>query len=67
MPQSKVFDFAKGIAYNDLRRTKRVLSSGSTITLDSPTTHTLTSLADEIEVDNGTTVEITTGTTWVIE
>ena len=66
MPQSKVFDFAKGIAYNDLRRTTRLLSSSSTITLDS-STDTFTSLADEIEVDNGTTVEITTGTTWVIE
>ena len=66
MPQSKVFDFAKGIAYNDLRRTKRLLSSGSTITLDS-STDTFTSLADEIEIDNGTTVEVTTGTTWVIE
>jgi hypothetical protein len=66
MPQSKVFDFAKGIAYNDLRRTKRLLSSGSTITLDS-STDTFTSLADEIEIDNGTTVEVTSGTTWVIE
>ncbi len=66
MPQSKVFDFAKGIAYNDLRRTTKLLSSGSTITLDS-STDTFTSLADEIEVDNGTTVEVTTGTTWVIE
>ena len=66
MPQSKVFDFAKGIAYNDLRRTKRVLSSGSTITLDS-STDTFTSLADEIQIDNGTTVEVTSGTTWVIE
>ena len=66
MPQSKVFDFAKGIAYNDLRRTTRLLSSSSTITLDS-STDTFTSLADEIEIDNGTTVEVTTGTTWVIE
>ncbi len=66
MPQSKVFDFAKGIAYNDLRRTTKLLSSGSTITLDS-STDTFTSLADEIEVDNGTTVEVTSGTTWVIE
>ena len=66
MPQSKVFDFAKGIAYNDLRRTKKVLSSGSTITLDS-STDTFTSLADEIQIDNGTTVEVTSGTTWVIE
>jgi hypothetical protein len=66
MPQSKVFDFAKGIAYNDLRRTTKLLSSSSTITLDS-STDTFTSLADEIEVDNGTTVEVTTGTTWVIE
>tara|TARA_B110000196_G_C21137316_1_gene661816 strand:- start:1981 stop:2181 length:201 start_codon:yes stop_codon:yes gene_type:complete len=66
MPQSKVFDFAKGIAYNDLRRTTKLLSSGSTITLDS-STDTFTSLADEIEIDNGTTVEVTTGTTWVIE
>ena len=66
MPQSKVFDFAKGIAYNDLRRTTRLLSSSSTITLDS-LTDTFTSLADEIEIDNGTTVEVTSGTTWVIE
>ena len=66
MPQSKVFDFAKGIAYNDLHRTTKLLSSSSTITLDS-STDTFTSLADEIEVDNGTTVEVTTGTTWVIE
>jgi hypothetical protein len=66
MPQSKVFDFAKGIAYNDLRRTTKLLSSSSTITLDS-STDTFTSLADEIEVDNGTTVEVTSGTTWVIE
>ena len=66
MPQSKVFDFAKGIAYNDLRRTKKLLSSGSTITLDS-STDTFTSLADEIQIDNGTTVEVTSGTTWVIE
>tara|TARA_R110002051_G_scaffold317680_1_gene399091 strand:- start:434 stop:634 length:201 start_codon:yes stop_codon:yes gene_type:complete len=66
MPQSKVFDFAKGIAYNDLRRTTKLLSSSSTITLDS-STDTFTSLADEIEIDNGTTVEVTTGTTWVIE
>ena len=66
MPQSKVFDFAKGIAYNDLRRTTKLLSSSSTITLDS-STDTFTSLADEIEIDNGTTVEITAGTTWVIE
>ncbi len=66
MPQSKVFDFAKGIAYNDLRRTTKLLSSGSTITLDS-STDTFTSLADEIEVDNGTTVEVTSGTIWVIE
>ena len=66
MPQSKVFDFAKGIAYNDLRRTTRLLSSSSTITLDS-STDTFTSLADEIEIDNGTTVELTSGTTWVIE
>tara|TARA_B110001454_G_scaffold215754_1_gene237754 strand:- start:2874 stop:3074 length:201 start_codon:yes stop_codon:yes gene_type:complete len=66
MPQSKVFDFAKGIAYNDLRRTTKLLSSGSTITLDS-STDTFTSLADEIEIDNGTTVEVTSGTTWVIE
>mgnify|MGYP000698727010 FL=1 len=66
MPQSKVFDFAKGIAYNDLRRTTRLLSSSSTITLDS-STDTFTSLADEIEIDNGTTVEVTSGTTWVIE
>jgi hypothetical protein len=66
MPQSKVFDFAKGIAYNDLHRTTKLLSSSSTITLDS-STDTFTSLADEIEVDNGTTVEVTSGTTWVIE
>ena len=66
MPQSKVFDFAKGIAYNDLRRTTRLLSSSSTITLDS-STDTFTSLADEIQIDNGTTVEVTSGTTWVIE
>lgn len=66
MPQSKVFDFAKGIAYNDLRRTTKLLSSSSTITLDS-STDTFTSLADEIEIDNGTTVEVTSGTTWVIE
>ena len=66
MPQSKVFDFAKGIAYNDLHRTTKLLSSSSTITLDS-STDTFTSLADEIEIDNGTTVELTSGTTWVIE
>ncbi len=66
MPQSKVFDFAKGIAYNDLRRTTKLLSSSSTITLDS-STDTFTSLADEIQIDNGTTVEVTSGTTWVIE
>ena len=66
MPQSKVFDFAKGIAYNDLHRTTKLLSSGSTITLDS-STDTFTSLADEIQIDNGTTVEVTSGTTWVIE
>ena len=66
MPQSKVFDFAKGIAYNDLHRTTKLLSSSSTITLDS-STDTFTSLADEIEIDNGTTVEVTSGTTWVIE
>ena len=66
MPQSKVFDFAKGIAYNDLRRTTKLLSSSSTITLDS-STDTFTSLADEIEIDNGTTVEVTADTTWVIE
>ena len=66
MPQSKVFDFAKGIAYNDLHRTTKLLSSSSTITLDS-STDTFTSLADEIQIDNGTTVEVTTGTTWVIE
>ena len=66
MPQSKVFDFAKGISYNDLRRTTKLLSSSSTITLDS-STDTFTSLADEIQIDNGTTVEVTSGTTWVIE
>ena len=66
MPQSKVFDFAKGIAYNDLHRTTKLLSSSSTIILDS-STDTFTSLADEIEIDNGTTVEVTSGTTWVIE
>jgi hypothetical protein len=66
MPQSKVFDFAKGIAYNDLHRTTKLLSSSSTITLDS-STDTFTSLADEIQIDNGTTVEVTSGTTWVIE
>ena len=66
MPQSKVFDFAKGIAYNELHRTTKLLSSSSTITLDS-STDTFTSLADEIQIDNGTTVEVTSGTTWVIE